>query len=76
MFRPGDLVKAAHRMRSWVDDHERGKDGLWIEEDALATVVETWNVGGRVRMRLLVAGRLVVVSHSRSSVPLNWTVVD
>lgn len=75
MLKSGDIVVANHRMRSWVSDTERGRDGFWIEEGVVATVVETWEVGGHTRIRVLLSDRVVVVSHETLKVTMNWNVV-
>ena len=76
MLKPGDIVKALHHMRAWETDLERGRQGYWINEGEVATVIHIWIIGDNVRIRVLVSNRIAMFSHDRSHVMLNWMVVD
>lgn len=78
MIKIGDIIVANVGMRSWISDTERGKGGFWIEEGSVATVIDTWEVDSRVRVRILLSpcARIVVVSHEKHAVTLSWKVVE
>lgn len=70
---PGDLVVARRPMRAWISDRERGDAGLQVEPGDRGIVVQVWEEGKKVRLRVLVGSHLVVFSHARHCVALNWS---
>jgi hypothetical protein len=74
---PGDVVHAAHRMRAWESDHERGTEGIWIEHGQTALVLQLWRVGHqRVRVRMLFNDRIAMFSCKALDLPRNWHVAN
>ncbi len=71
--KPGDLVVARRALKAWVNDRERGTDGLTIYAGDRAFVVQTWLEGQQFRLRVLLNDRLVLFSHALHCVALNWS---
>ena len=70
---PGDLVVARRSMRAWINDHERGDSGLCVGPGDRGVVVQVWFEGHKFRMRVLINDNLVLFSHARHCVALNWS---
>jgi hypothetical protein len=74
---PGDTVYAVHRMRAWENDHERGVDGVWVEPEQVALVIEVKRVSrGKTRLRVLTNQRVVLFSCYTRDLVQNWRVVS
>lgn len=71
--KPGDLVVARRSMRAWVNDRERGLDGLTVDAGDHGLVLQVWLEGRQCRLRLLVKDRMVLFSHALHCVALNWS---
>lgn len=72
----GSMLIAHRRMRAWINDYERGDDGLYVKNGDMGLVLETWKSGpGRVRIRLLINDNVVMFSHVENCVWLIWSTV-
>lgn len=71
-LKPGDVVIALRRMRSWEDETCRGRDGLYVEPGEIAVVLSSWAVGKQTRIKAVARGRVVLFSCPRHTVALNW----
>jgi hypothetical protein len=71
---PGDMVVALRPTRGWESELSRGTDGMIVNVGSGGLVLETWPEGGRLRLRLLLAGRIIVVSCKAHNVLKNWTI--
>lgn len=73
-FVPGDILVSQRTLVSWQGPDFRGEDDdrIKIVEGTLGLLVATFFAGRRVRLLVVVNGRLCWFSHSDYCVPLNW----
>jgi len=71
--KPGDLIIAKRQMRAWINQRERGRDGVKVEPGDSALMLQVWFEGRRFRMQVLVKDQIVMFSHALHCVALNWS---
>lgn len=69
---PGDLVVLTVPMRVWEEDDRRGQSGPDVPAGAALLVIEAWEVGGRVRLRVVYDDRVIVISCHQKVTERNW----
>lgn len=76
MIPTGTLLQVLRPMRAWENDRERGYEGTVIEPGTRALLLQTWEVGNQVRLRVIANDHILLFSNPRHTVTLNWEVVS
>lgn len=71
--RVGSMVIARRQLKAWENDHERGHNGLIVSHGDVGLVLQVWREGRQVRIRMLIKDVVVLFSHARHCVWLNWS---
>lgn len=71
---PGDLIVALNVMRAWTSDTTRGHSSIHIQKGEQALVIQAWEVGNQLRLRVLRASRILVFSCPLHAFWQNWEV--
>jgi len=61
-------------MRAWEDDERRGEHGLRLDAGQHVLVIDTWEVGKQLRVRVVYDERVTVFSCAMRVVDRNWKV--
>jgi hypothetical protein len=69
---PGDLIVLTVPMRAWEDDDRRGRSGPDVPTGTALLVIEIWEVGSRVRLRVVYDDRIIVISCRKRVTERNW----
>jgi len=71
---PGDLIISKLPMGAWATDGQRKPFSLFLNDGCYCFVIQSWNVGNKIRLRVIHKDKIVMFSCKLKNINLNWHV--